>query len=569
MSYHTLPLFLIVCLAAGTQCFADEEPLRRQIQQWVQQLGNDSFLVRQRAESLLIRTGIQAYPELRLARQNPDVEIARRAEYILSQIEQSFRDVENQEVAPWIRPYMLDPNPAFRARIIWVLADPILDLAKGEGLQTLCRILWFEENTALRFEAAKSLIASPPVSPVFRQRWYQYIRDNIHGTGDDELFRCVTDYAKLWCDLDEAAQKTNPQATQQTASEFQERVRQVGAATLQLLEKPENRIQTGSKIDILLHYAVAELQDAVGLIEDRDKTVSLALAIEPGPIQTPEPIMPIGLEDGLLMNEHYHAGLYLKQRFRFRWAIAHFQRVMETGDIALRINASRYAAEAAIYLADYVAAIAFFDERIEMFRGPDHLRNDAESMIAQSQRRQAYCLAEQAAAVENWEDVRKAIVQAWTVEPPSNHDLLEDGGDIDLLIMAHLLSKQLPDIDSEFRDMMDSQLRKTWSSVMAIHDNATIISRQAAMVFVFNVAAWLLANMDGDYQSALTLVEAALKIEPDDIAILDTLAHVYFLGGKVDEAIRVQERVVRLAPEAVVFSRALERFKAGISITVQ
>ena len=561
--------FLIVCLAASIPCFANEEPVRPQIQQWVQQLGNESYLVRQRAESLLIRAGIQAYPELQRAKQNPDVEIARRAEYISSQIAQAFLDMENREAAIWIHRYMIDPNPATKAQIIWFLADPNQDFTKGEGLQTLCRLVRFEENNTLRIEAAKSLIASPPIAPRARQKWYQSIRDNLHSTGNDELLQHVADYAQLWCDLHENAETTTQKSTQEATSEvtqeaipaFQERVHLVSAATLRLLERPENGIQMGSKIDILLHYAVAELQDAVGLIEDRDQTAARALAIEPGPIQTSESIEPIGLEEDLLLKEHFYTGLYLRYRYRMRWAIAHFQKVIETGDIALRIAASKLAAEAAIYLADYASAILFFDKHIEILKGPNHARGDAESVIAQAQRRQAYCKAEKAAEEEDWEGVRKAIAQVWATEPPGSRDFWGDGGDIDLLIMAHRLSKQLPDIDSEFRETMVSRLRKAWNSIVAHYVDATSIERPIRMVSAWNWAAWLLANTDGDYQSALTLVEAALKIEPDDIGILDTLAHVHFLGGNVEEAIRVQEQVVRQAPEAVIFQRALERFK--------
>jgi len=559
-----IPFFLITCLVAKTLCLADEEPVRPQIRQWVQQLGDDSFLVRQRAETLLIRAGIQAYPELQRAKQNPDVEIVRRAEYVLSHIEQTFLDMENREAAYWIHFYMLDPNPAAKARIIWVLADPHSDFTKGEGLQTLCRLLRFEENGALRLEAAKCLIASPPIAPMARQRWYQYIRDNIHDTGDDELLTSVTNYAKLWCDLDEAAQQSAPTTT----PALQDRVRQVSKTVLRLLERPENRIQIGSKIDILLHYAVAELQETVGLIEDRNTTVLLALAIEPGNIQTAEPIPQIGLEDDLLMNEHYHVGLYLKQRFRLHWAIAHFQKVMEAGDVVLRIEASRYAAEAAIFLADYVSAIAFFDKHIAIFRGHDHERGDVESAIARAQRRQVYCQTEKAAAADDWEAVRDIITRMWTAEPPGNHDRWEDDGNIDWLIMAHRLCKQMPDIDSEFRNIMAAQFGKAWSNIVADFERSTFEMRRIKMLTAFNWAAWLLANTDGDYQTALILVEAALKIEPDDIAILDTLAHVYFLGGKVDEAIRVQEQVVRFAPEAVVFQRALERFKKQKSAVI-
>ena len=549
-----ISLFLFLCLVTGMHCFSKEEPVRHQITQWVQQLGNDSFLVRQRAETLLIRAGVQAYPELQRARRNSDVEIVRRAEYILSQIEQTFLDMENRETAYWIRLYTLDPNPAGKARIIWALADPYLDLVKGEGLQTLIRLVRFEENISLRLEAAKSLIASPPFAPMARQKWYQHVRDTTNNTGDDELLTTLTDYAKLWCDLDDVDKKIT--------QELQDQVRQVSAATLRLLERQENRIQSGSKIDILLHYAIAELQEAVGLLEDRDATVSRALAIDPGAIQTAEPIAQIALEDGLLMNEHYHVGWYLKQRYRDRWAIAHLQRVMESGEVSLRLEASKFAAESAILLMDYTAAIAFFDKHIEIIRGPDHERGDGETVVTMAQRRQAYCLAEKAAAVGNWEGVRETIVKTWAKELPGNRDISGIGGNIDLLIVAHRLSKQLPDIDHEFRDAMDFQFRKIWNSIIAHYDSVTTPDlRQINMVIAFNWAAWLLANTDGDYQSALTLVEAALKIEPDDIAILDTLAHVYFLGGNVDEAIRIQEQVVRFAPDAVVFQHALEQFK--------
>ena len=550
-----IALILFFLPAAGTQCFADEEPVRQQIQQWVQQLGHESFLIRQRAESLLIRMGIQTYPELQRAKQNPDVEITQRAEYILSQIEQASLNTENREAASWIQLYMLDANPAFRARIIWVLADPNLDLAKGEGLQTLCRLARFEENSALRLEAAKSLIASPPISLTARQRWFQYIRNNIHGADENEPLQRATEYAKLWCELDSTDERKTP--------EFQERVRQVSAETLRLLERPENRIQSGSKIDILLYYAVAELQDAVGLTADRDKTVSLALAIEPGPIQTAESLQPIGLEDGLPMNEHYHTGLYLKYRFRIHWAINHFRKVIESehSDVTLRIEASRLAVGAALYLADYALAIAFIDKHIEIFSAPDTARNDVEIAIALAQRQRAYCTAKQAAEADNWGGVREAVMQAWTVALPKNRDIAGDSTDMDLLIIAHQLCMQLPDVGHEFKEKMNAQHAKTWNNIVADYENATFDLRQIKTVSTFNTAAWLLANTDGDYSSALTLVEAALKVEPDDIAIQDTLAHVYFLGGKIEEAIRIQEQVVRLAPEVVIFQRALERFK--------
>ena len=538
-----------VCLATEAQRFTDTATTRSAIQQWILQLGDESFLVRQRAESLLIHSGIRAHPELQRARQSRDLEIARRAEYVLSQIEQTFLDTENRAVALWVRWYIEAPHQASKAQIIWALADPTLDHTRGEGLHTLCRFVRFEESDALRLEAAKTLIAYPPVSPLLRQQWYQYIWDNFREAGENDLFQTLAHYAKLWCDLDEADDKTTP--------ELQNRVRQVSADTLRLLERPENAVQVGSGVDIMLHYAVAELQDATGLIEDRDAVVAAALAVQPGPIQTTEALLPVGDHRDLSMYEHYHAGSCLRLRFRLRWATAHFHKVIETGDVVLRVAASRQVAEIALYFADYAVAAAFYDKHMEILDSPDYRReHNPDRQLAQAQKSKLYALAENAKADENWESVREYLTQAWSV-PNAPLEI----SDIDLVILTYQLCRRHPEVVFEFRNRLEPALRQLWKSIVDTHESGPIESRMEKMPITCNIAAWLLANTEGDYDSALTLVEAALKIEPDDASILDTLAHVYFLGGKIDEAIRVQEEVVRLAPEATIFRQVLERFQ--------
>lgn len=549
---------LLAVFLAAAQCLAEEEPLQQQIRQWVQQLGDDSFLVRGRAESLLIRVGIQAYPALQRAKQHPDIEIVRRAEHILSQLEQVLLDMENREVVYWIQLYMIEPNPALKARFIWLLADATSDFSRGEGLQTLCRLVWFEENAALRIEAAKCLIASPPNSPALRQKWYRHIRDNTRETGDDELLQSVAHYAALWCDIDDAVRET----TQKAMPEFHERIRQVGAETLRLLKRPENSIQAGSKVDILLHYAVAELQDAAGLTEERDETVAAALAVVSEPIQTLEPILQVGLDDDMPMNEHFYVGRNLRARFRLRWAIAHYQKVIESGPVEFRLRASEEVAETfGGYLADYPSAISQYDKYIEILNS-DYAGSDMRAKMNKAQRRKTYFQAEQAAAEGNWSSVQDLLEQIWTMPETDNLHLFwsEDGG-CDMLILAHLLCKQQSDTSSEFIDKMTLCTKKTWISMEADYNQTPADVRHAAMVGICNAAAWILAKTEGDYQTALTFAETALKGAADDASVLDTLAHVYFLGGKRDEAVRTQEQAVRLAPEAVVFRQALERFK--------
>ncbi|MDR0327552.1 MAG: hypothetical protein LBI05_04570, partial [Planctomycetaceae bacterium] len=545
MLKHTLlPLFLVFCLASGTLVVADGESARSQIRQWVQQLGDESFLVRQRAETLLIHAGIQAASELQRARQSHDVEIACRAEYVLSQIEQTLLDGENRNVVEWIQIFMVNPNPISQARMIWSLADPATTpgsgieyergFDRGEGLPTLCRLVCFEQDASLRLEVAKTLIASPPLLPTLRQKWYRYIRDHFPESGDDdELHQSLARFAKLWCELDDAETKTTPI--------FQDQVRKVGAETLQLLKRKESTIPRGSKMDMLLHYAVAELQDAAGLTEDRDRTVAAVLALQPEPIDSAEQIQEIGLHDNALMYEHWYVGWWLKQRFRLHWAMAHFRNVMESGDIVLRVGASAEAAESALYLADYSAAAALWDRSIGFLNSPDYTKEyDPSNQLHYAQRQRAYCLAENAAAEENWTAAQDIIMQLWAVPNVS----VDSTADVDIVILAYRLCKQNPDVGQEFKDCVESMLKRMWQTIVLDYDNHPEL-RIERMPGVCNLAAWLLANTDGDYQSATTLIEAALKIVPDDVSFLDTLAHVHYLGGKIDEAILTQEQVVR------------------------
>ena len=546
---NILPLILVFFLALETPHFAGEEDVRSQIKQWIQQLGDESFIVRQRAESLLIRSGIQAYSELQRAKQSHDVEIVRRAEYVLSQIEQAFLDLENPETVFWIKQYMHAPNQASRAQIIWFLADATTDLRRGEGLQTLCRLVRFEENAALRLEVAKTLIASPPPTLALRQNWYQHIRDTAQVSGDDELLQTLAQYAKLWCDLDEAGEK-------QTEA-LQERVRQVGASTLRLLEHPDNRIQIGSAMDILLRYAVAELQDAAGLTEDRDKTVAAALTVQSKQLQVSEPSATFDLYDMLLSNEHYHVGACLRGRFRLHWAMAHFQKGMETGDIGFRIRSSLMAANVSHYFLDYAAGVAYYDQQIAFLESDEYKEtHDPTRQVARAKRNRAHYLAEKAAAEENWEEARQYVLQSLSIP----HVPIEDE-DTDLAILIHRLRKEHADSDREFLDRTEPVLKQVWQNIVQGFEQSSTERQLEEMASTCNTAAWLLANTDGDYAAAMTLIETTMKTHPDEANYLDTLAHVYFLGENADEAVRIQERVVRMAPEATVFQSTLARFK--------
>jgi HEAT repeat protein len=62
---------------------------RNHVQALIQKLGDDSFVVREKAQTDLLGLGIQVAGELKLAAMNPDVEISTRARQLLAQIEKN------------------------------------------------------------------------------------------------------------------------------------------------------------------------------------------------------------------------------------------------------------------------------------------------------------------------------------------------------------------------------------------------------------------------------------------------------------------------------------------------
>jgi cytochrome c-type biogenesis protein CcmH/NrfG len=80
-----------------------------------------------------------------------------------------------------------------------------------------------------------------------------------------------------------------------------------------------------------------------------------------------------------------------------------------------------------------------------------------------------------------------------------------------------------------------------------------------------NNFAWFLVTDSKDpdlYPLGLkTALKAATMRENKDHFTLDTLAWAYFVNGKIDKAIDIETKVVRLAPTDAAATEALAKFK--------
>lgn len=542
------------------------DSLQEEVRQLVEKLGDDDYIVRQRAEDQLLRIGMKAFGELRNALQNEDVEIAIRAARILEQLNLFHQDRENEGVRIVVDTYAVEQNIAQKAKCIQLLAspDPYFGYPNGEGLQTLCRIARFEQEKALRAEAVKALIASPPYAPGKRMKWFRSLIQQFVDYGDDELLRLIYDYASLRCDVEElkadSENKAKEQAIQsgtipdypvalQPDSAMLERVRNLTDQIARFQANPQhNAGSQGSWLDILVFYALVEIQNDLGLHEQSEQTRKAALTLrkkeeKPDPDQIP--IDP--LDGSRPFNDHFYVGQILFERHRYLWSNDHYKIVCNEGDISHRRDAWSMISNIEQLLDNLDAAISALDHNLEILNQEDYEQKygDSKNQKQKVEARRFYFLAQQEADRKDWQKAKEYVDQV----------MQRDRAEIDTIILRHEILKRMPDIDKDDPNRMKRLIEGAIQQVEQQMQNG--IEPQV----ICNQVAWLLANTEGDYSLATALINVTMKLEPESPVYLDTQAHVFALGKNFQKAVEVQTEAIRHAPEAGVFRKSLERFR--------
>ena len=91
----------------------------------------------------------------------------------------------------------------------------------------------------------------------------------------------------------------------------------------------------------------------------------------------------------------------------------------------------------------------------------------------------------------------------------------------------------------------------------------TNLSFQQGDASNLNGLAWTCAENGVFLPEALQAAERAVKLEPKNTGILDTLAEVHFRMGNAAKAAEVESRALSLEPNDSYLSQQLARFRAG------
>ncbi len=141
---------LVLGVSAPATLFSQTSPPPEKIQELIDQLGDRNFTVRERAQSDLARLGITAFDQLFGATRSTDLEVARRAQYLIRSIEITWTQPEfSAEVNAYLSRYgKLSPDK--RLSRVAELAQ----LNSLDALSALCRISRYEVSETISKQAA-------------------------------------------------------------------------------------------------------------------------------------------------------------------------------------------------------------------------------------------------------------------------------------------------------------------------------------------------------------------------------------------------------------------------------
>ena len=542
---HAFPMHYPIILLIG---FWTAVPLFGQtseVSRWIEQLGSDEYQEREDATENLKKIGFRAVPELQKAMKSSDVEVSERAKELLRLVEMSWIDARDP---PQIQERMLQYSNAETVSDKLAIINAISDwsgdygVRGGEGIGPLCRILCFEQELIVRSEAAREIIAVPPIRYDLRQKWYETMRKSIAEPGDDFLLLLTVQFAEAYELAMEYREKALFDANPQPADgKLLQAVRSLTEKITVFRETPEYyEGRRGTDTDILLFYALAELQDAVGLKEELDETLFQALDVHP--ILTDE-------TRGSLFMPHFMAANYLGARSLHAWAKNEFL-VVAKRDNQMKSVATLRAAREANYLEEDELTAELFGIVAEAIGDP---RNPANDFFDQNpnyvKSQYKYYLAKLAVGRDEIADAKKLLDESVQLR----------SDDVDSLILRY----QIGNDDEEYKKKTDELIAKVIANAKREMQGKMHIREQVEYhAMPFNQAAWLLANTDGDYELTLNSAKKAVEFSPCDPNILDTLAHAYALGKEYDKAVETQKKVVQYAPQATIFRSTLKKFEA-------
>ena len=547
---------------------------------WIQQLSDDDFQTRQRAERYLIRQGVQVWDELYRACDSRDPQISSAAERILNQI--PF-ETELVKQSPELYGFA---GLAFsnRARMIIRLGNQPNDCAQN----ALAMIARFESDEVLSRSAAIELITGAwrPNSLLVDYlgscdrvacRW---IRVHI------ETASSIRDFVDRWQPvidslIDDPFIGQHPDGTRRLLQWYAEQLMSRGEdaranwTVQQIIDRMDHQVvDVVEMLDWLLlhrHYQACEAiieRFGEALSTDRRFVYRCAqLAREQGEWTRADEWV-----ESLAANEDHgdelmrlQLAIHLQMSGLDHWARLELESIVSSDKVqkTVTVQAHCLLAEICYHELDFEQAATALQKAMQLSAGSTDVSVTLLNPDMQSRYHYfAHLAAEQQDdQVAAYDHLSKGLTEA-----PDSGDLL-----VALLRFATTSADRDEELYSTAMQLIDITLEKQEAKIAMLRSGFGKDARQSrlareSLTNELNSFAWLASRTGVRLERAEEYAREAVTLSPGNAAYLDTYASCLFAGAKLGEAVVWQQRAMQQAPWSQEIRSGMIRYRQAMML---
>ena len=543
---------LVVIASAAHSTAADQpaEAVEKTIARLIEQLGHESFAMRERAQRELAEIGGEAFDALAIAQEDADVERAMRARFLMRSIRIEWTNADDLST---VRAILSGYDTADEAER--TMAIDRLERLGLRSLQAICRIVRFDKSERVSKYAALKIAALEPKSQAAGAK-----RDKIVLSGIASSPRPAADWVRMFVKSHSDFDATVSAWTKRIASEQkylkQEPTRTNPQLVSLLLYELIDRLTDRQRWDEL-----KKLAEQFAKITDGDWRLRYALARVEKLQGKGEAAQAAALEVFKLQPKnavaHGRAARFLMEKGMTDWSEWEFRHVIEKTPVFsnARISAQLQLANMLHDQLRDVAAAKVFEEAVDAL----------EQEVKKSRGRVP------AGAVKPIIDNMSSHMHFYLSIDHSNRG--DQAKQIEHLKQAVEASPSDPDVLIALYHLPqgDEKLRKETLGRIAKATADFRLQMRAApdSAFVYNQFAWLVGNTtahvnEKDAEEAIRASHKSLELHPDTGGYLDTLAHCYYTKKDYASAVKYQKLAAKYDPHSKLIAQKLELFQKAL-----